>query len=83
MQTNQYFGLVTKATKRYVSHQTVKAREWMAHSHIRQTVYRDSIWLAHTAYFGAVFFEGHGAYAAMGGVLLVCMIAKPIFGEAE
>lgn len=26
---------------------------------------------AHLAYFGAVFVEGHGIYATMGGVLLV------------
>ena len=33
----------------------------------------------HTAYFGAVFYEAHGMYAAMGGVLFVFAVVDWFF----
>lgn len=37
--------------------------------------------LAHLLYFGAVFVEGHGLYALMGGVLLALGLAAVLFQE--
>ena len=36
---------------------------------------------AHLVYFGAVFFEGHGVYSAMGGVLLLLGTLAVLVGE--
>lgn len=37
---------------------------------------------AHLAYFGGVFFEGHGFYSMMGGLLLILGVAALFDGEA-
>ncbi len=37
--------------------------------------------IAHLGYFAAVFFEGHGYYAGMGGVLFVLGTAALIFKD--
>lgn len=38
---------------------------------------------AHLAYFGAVFVEGHGIYASMGGILLVIGLLMIFFKAGE
>jgi len=37
--------------------------------------------VAHLLYFGAVFVEGHGLYATMGGVLLIVGAVAMFVGE--
>lgn len=36
---------------------------------------------AHLIYFGSVFFEGHGVYSSMGGILFLLGAAAVIFHE--
>jgi len=36
---------------------------------------------AHLAYFGGVFYEGHGFYSGMGGILLIMGIAMVVLGD--
>ncbi len=38
---------------------------------------------AHLAYFAAVFIEGHGVYASMGGLLLLIGVALIFFKEGD
>ena len=55
----------------------------IAHSEKGGHIFEVTHGSAHLAYFGAVFVEGHGMYATMGGVLLALGIVAFLFGKAE
>ena len=38
---------------------------------------------AHLAYFAGVFWEGHGFYSSMGGVLLLMGVVAMFLGESD